>query len=104
MTIALNLERKKDDQRLYLTFYRLKERYRPATKLEYFNQPFTLENEFQLVDDILKPKPVGIISLATNMDGVDVDMAFDNKRGRTNHRIMMDKGMKTDDIFDLEPL
>ena len=105
MSIALNLERKKDNQLLYLTFYRLKERYRPSTKLNYFNQPFQKDNEFQLQDDILKPKPLGIISLDTNMEGADADALFNTGRGRANHRnSMMDKGLKTDDIFDLEPL
>lgn len=105
MSIALNLERKKDNQLLYLTFYRLKERYRPSTKLNYFNQPFQKDNEFQLQDDILQSKPLGIISLDTNMEGADADMLFNNGRGRSNHRnSMMDKDMRTDDIFDLQPL
>lgn len=105
MSIALNLERKKDNQLLYLTFYRLKERYRPSTKLNYFNQPFQKDNEFQLQDDILKSKPLGIISLETNMEGADADTLFNTGRGRSNHRnSMMDKDMRTDDIFDLEPL
>lgn len=104
MTISLNLERKKDNKILYLTFARLKERYRPSTKLTYFNQPFHQDNEFSLVDDILLSKPKGIISLDTNMEGVDADMLF-NKRGRSMHQNpLMDKGVTTDDIFDLEPV
>lgn len=105
MSIALNLERKKDNQLLYLTFYRLKERYRPSTKLNYFNQPFQKDNEFQLQDDILKAKPLGIISLDVNMEGADANALFNNGRGRTTHRnSMMDKDVKTDDIFDLQSL
>lgn len=104
MTISLNLERKKDNKILYLTFARLKERYRPSTKLTYFNQPFHQDNEFSLVDDILLSKPKGIISLDANMEGVDADMLF-NKRGRSMHQNpLMDKGVTTDDIFDLEPV
>ena len=104
MTISLNLERKKDNKILYLTFARLKERYRPSTKLTYFNQPFHQDNEFSLVDDILLSKPKGIISLDTNMEGVDADMLF-NKRGRSMHQNpLMDKDVTTDDIFDLEPV
>lgn len=108
MSIALNLERKKDNKLLYLTFYRLKERYRPSTKLNYFNQPFHRENEFQLQDDILKSKPLGIISLDIGMEGADANAIFDNNsRGRSNHKnklMLMDKDVITDDIFDLEPL
>lgn len=104
MTIALNLERKKDTGVLYLTFFRLKERYRPATKLIYFNQPFTKDNEFQLVDDILLPKPLGILTLGVDMEGADVNRLF-NTRGRGTHKnLFMDKDVKTDDIFDLEPV
>ena len=104
MTISLNLERKKDNKILYLTFARLKERYRPSTKLTYFNQPFHQDNDFSLVDDILLSKPKGIISLDANMEGVDADMLF-NKRGRSMHQNpLMDKGVTTDDIFDLEPV
>ena len=39
------------------------------------------------------------------MEGADADALFNTGRGRANHRnSMMDKDMKTDDIFDLEPL
>ena len=105
MTIGLNLERKRDNQLLYLTFTRLKERYRPSTKLTYFNQPFHRDNEFSLVDDILLSKPQGIISLDTNMEGADANMLFGGSRGRSTHKNpLMDKDMVTDDIFDLEPV
>lgn len=104
MTIALNLERKKDTGILYLTFYRLKERYRPSTKLIYFNQPFTKDNEFMLVDDIFMSRPVGIKTLGVDMEGADVNGLF-NTRGRGTHQnLFMDKGLKTDEVFDLEPV
>ena len=102
MSIVLNLERKKDNQLLYLTFYRIKARYRPSTKLGYFNQPFNKENEFQLVDDVLNTKPAGIISLETGMEGADVDNILGASRGRTEYKsMMMDEETN---IFDLEPL
>ena len=104
MTIGLNLERKRDNQLMYLSFCRLKERYRPATQLTYFNQPFHRDNEFSMQDDILLSKPLGIISLGSNMEGADANMLF-NQRGRSNHKnALMDKDMTTDDIFDLEPV
>ena len=102
MSIVLNLERKKDNQLLYLTFYRIKARYRPSTKLGYFNQPFNKENEFQLVDDVLNSKPAGIISLETGMEGADVDNILGASRGRTEYKsMMMDEETN---IFDLDPL
>lgn len=104
MTIGLTLERKRDTQLLYLAFCRLKERYRPSTKLNYFCQPFQAENEFAMVDDILLSKPLGVPTLSTNMEGADADLLF-NSRGRSSHRNpLMDKDVTTDDIFDLTPV
>lgn len=104
MTIGLTLERKRDTQLLYLAFCRLKERYRPSTKLTYFCQPFHVDNEFAMVDDILLSKPLGVQTLSTNMEGANADLLF-NSRGRSNHRNpLMDKDVTTDDIFDLTPV
>ena len=104
MSIVLNLERKKDDQQLYLTFYRIKARYRPSTQLGYFNQPFKPDNSFQLQDDVTRANPLGIISLDTNMNGVNADSIIPS-RGRQNHKkhgLTMDK--EEDNLFDLECL
>lgn len=103
MSIVLNLERKKDNQQLYLTFYRIKARYRPSTQLGYFNQPFKPDNSFQLQDDVTKSKPLGIISLDSNMDGVNADTLMSKGRGRANHKLpVMDK--EEDVVFDLDAL
>lgn len=108
MTIILNLERKRDTGQLYLTFFRVKERYRPQSKLEYFNQPFLKDNEFMLVDDIFETKPQGIISLSTDLDGVDGEVLFGSgSRGRRKHtsgRTAMLSKETTDELFDLTPL
>lgn len=104
MSIVLNLETKKDTQRLYLTFYRIKTRYRPSTQLNYFNQPFTIDNSFQLEDDITFASPKGIISLDT--EGVNVDNVL-NRRGRLMHNSPFSnitKPKEEDSVFDLESL
>lgn len=104
MSIVLNLETKKDTQRLYLTFYRIKSRYRPSTKLNYFNQPFTIDNSFQLEDDITFASPKGIISLDT--EGVNVDNVL-NRRGRSMHNSPFSNistPKEEDSVFDLESL
>lgn len=104
MSIVLNLETKKDTQRLYLTFYRIKTRYRPSTQLNYFNQPFTIDNSFQLEDDITFASPKGIISLDT--EGVNVDNVL-NRRGRSMHNSPFSnitKPKEEDSVFDLESL
>lgn len=78
--LLLNIERRKDG-RLFLTFKRFKTRYRPHTKLDYFNQPFSPDNDFKLMDDILLDKPLGVISLSTDLEGVEVEDII-SKRGR----------------------
>jgi hypothetical protein len=107
MTIILNLERRRSDQQLFLTFFRVKERYRPATQLNYFNQPFVIDNDFMLFDDILEKDSKGVISLATDIEGVDADMIMDQSRGRRQHnkrQAIMDKATKTEELFNMVPL
>ena len=104
MLMILNLERRKTDGRLFLTIFRVKERYRPYTKLNYFNQPFEEDNELKLINDVLMDKPQGVISLATDMEGVDAEMVFDTKPKKHNRYPSQDKDLVTDDVFDLTPL
>ena len=70
-------------------------------------------DENKMIDDLVAmldasmAKGVGHINadVDVNMEGADADALFNTGRGRSNHRNnMMDKDMKTDDIFDLEPL
>lgn len=104
MSIVLNLERKKDDNQLYLTFYRIKARYRPSTQLGYFNQPFKKGSSFQLDDDVTTGTPKGIISLDTNMEGADVNSLLPS-RGRTNHELFSDiRKPEENSTFDLHAL
>lgn len=106
MTLSLIIERRRSDNRLFLTINLLKSRYKRESNLDYFNQPFQEDNEFALVDDILDNKPAGVMSLSTDLENVDVNSAF-SSRGRTKHRnlnAIMDKNVITDDIFDLDPL
>ena len=86
MTIILVVERRKSDGRLMLAFYRAKSRYRPSTKLEYFYQPFTLDNELKLEVDIFSDHPAGVYKLGgEDTDILDQEEAFDalmTSRGR----------------------
>jgi hypothetical protein len=111
MTIGLNLERKRDTDQLYLTFYRMKARYRISSQLSYFNQPFKIGSSFQLIDDITKERAAGIISLDDNMQGVNADKLFEStSRGRFNHTRSTDSIVPTvelqeeDRTFNLVPL
>jgi len=106
MLMILNLERRKTDNKLFLTIFRVKERYRPHTKLDYFNQPFEDGNEIKLVNDLFNAEPAGVISLATDMEGVDADMLFDTKpkRHTKNKGSGFANAVSTDDVFNLTPL
>lgn len=93
-TLILNIERRSDGK-LFLTFKRVKTRYRPQSNLDYFNQPFEEGNDFKLVDDIMLDKPMGVVSLCTDLEGVDVDDMM-NKRGRRK----LDTSNYSDDTFE----
>ena len=105
MQLFLYLERRKSDGRLFLSINRNKERYRPQSKLSYFSQPFDMDNEIKLVDDIFDEKPAGVISLASDMEEVDTDLLLGQKTKHNRYAYpKMTKGTKTDDSFDLTPL
>lgn len=105
MQLFLYLERRKSDGRLFLSFNRSKERYRPATKLSYFNQPFDETNEIKLLDDIFMDKPLGVVSLSSDMDEVDQDLLLGQQAKHTKYKFpAMTKGVTTQDSFDLAPL
>lgn len=105
MTIILNLEKRKTDQQLFITFFRIKERYRPYTRLEYFNQPFVAGNDLMIQDDIYEEKPLGVISLKTDMEGVDADMLFET-RGRKQLKPgnQMAPNFNTEELFNIPAL
>ncbi len=105
MTIILNLEKRKSDQQLFITFFRIKERYRPYTRLEYFNQPFVAENDLMIQDDIYEEKPLGVISLKTDMESVDADMLFET-RGRKQLKPgnQMAPNFNTEELFNIPAL
>lgn len=102
MTIILNIERRRSDSRLFLTFYCVKDRDGHVT-VDYFNQPFHEDNAFMLIDDILMSKPLGVVSLMSDMDNSDADLAF-NVVGKKHSREMVKESFETDDFFNLTPL
>lgn len=105
MTIILNLERRRSDGQLFLTCYRIKERYRPYTKLDYFNQPFAANNEIMLVDDINEEKPLGVISLASDLEAVDVDMTFETRgRKQLKRENQVAPDFASDELFNIPAL
>jgi replicative DNA helicase len=95
--IMINMQKSKRDGKLYLSFSCAKQRYKQPEK-PFFNQPFD-ENTFNLKDDILLKKPLGLVSLSTDFEDVDMD-TYTNK-GRKQHT----GGVEVvDDKFDLMSL
>lgn len=101
----LNQEVKMDTGDLYMTFKLLKRRYRSAEeseklrKLEYFNHPYSKENEIQLIDDIYLEKSVSLTSLATQFMGAE-EISKRGKKNAVERKNRKDK--KNDTLYDLE--
>ena len=101
----LNQEVKMDTGDLYMTFKLLKRRYRSAEeseklrKLEYFNHPYSKENEIQLIDDIYLEKSVSLTSLATQFMGAE-EISKRGKKNAVERKNTKDK--KNDTLYDLE--
>lgn len=68
----INVEKKRETGQYYLTFKRVKIRYKNKTDLGYFNHPFEGENKMRLIDDIHLDKSLSEESLASNFEGVDL--------------------------------
>ena len=104
MTIALNLEQRKSDLKLFLTFSMLKSRYRVSGDVKYFNQPFYEDNPFRLKNDVLNSKPLGVISLSDDMEGKDVNQLLAGNKGRMNHKFSMTMEKTEEEVFNLSSL
>lgn len=81
VVILINMQRRKKDGKLFLSFLLCKQRYHDSD-IKFFNQPFS-EETFDLVNDIMDKQPAGLISLATDFE--DVDLELYKSRGRRVH-------------------
>lgn len=88
----INVERKRSTGQMYLTFKRLKIRYRALGDSDYFNHPFKDNNKMKLIDDVDMENSVSEDSLAESFDGVD----FNSSSARRT----VTKRDDNDDIFD----
>lgn len=89
----INVERKRETGQYYLTFKRVKIRYKDLSDLSYFNHPFESNNRMQLIDDIELPQSLSEDSLTSDFDGVDLM----NKKGKRN---ATEREVIEDDLFD----
>lgn len=103
--IALNLTKTSDDKR-WMAYHRIKMRYGCDTELTYFAQPISTEG-FYIMDDIMLDKPLGVISLSSDMVTMDESEMMSN-RGRRQIGKVKDLPVKDEsalnDIFNLTPL
>lgn len=94
----INIERKRGTEQYFLTFKRIKIRYRDPNlnELGYFNHPFEITNRVRLIDDLYLETSLSEDSLVSDFDGVIDLVAKKGKRNATTREV--DDG--GDDLFD----
>ena len=108
-TCIINPETKVDTGELFMTFKLLKRRYRSTEesdklrRLDYFNQPFEVNSEIRLVDDINLPKPLALESLATQFSATEDKRGATNATERKSKESKKKKGVFDNDEMDFEP-
>ena len=91
----INVEKKRETGQYYLTFKRVKIRYKNISDLGYFNHPFDGENRMRLIDDIELGKSISEDSLVSDFDGVDLL----NKKGK-RQATEREREDDSSDLFD----
>ena len=90
----INVEKKRDTGQYYLTFKRVKIRYKDLSDMGYFNHPFEGENRMRLIDDLYLDKSLSEDSLVSDFGGVDLL----NKNGKRQATEREDNS--SSDLFD----
>lgn len=88
----INIEKRKDTGQYYLTFKRVKIRYKDPNDLGYFNHPFEISNRVQLIDDIFMSKSLSEESLATTFEGV-TEITTKGRKQATKRKVDEDEGL-----------
>lgn len=76
----LQLEKKRDTGQYFLTFKRVKIRYKNVSDNGFFHHPFELDNRMKLIDDINLAESLSEESLECNFDAATLP----NMKGRQN--------------------
>lgn len=76
----LNVEQKRGTDDYYLTFKRVKIRYRDPYDVAYFNHPFAKGGRIRLMDDINLEESISELSLSTDFEGIELG----GKKGKKN--------------------
>ena len=93
VVIIINIEKKRQTGQYYLTFKRVKIRYKDMSDLSYFNHPFDPNNRMKLLDDIYLDHSLSEDSLVSDFDAVDLG-AKKGKRNAVERETIQD-----DDLF-----
>lgn len=81
----INVEKKRETGQYYLTFKRVKIRYRDNSDIGYFNHPFESNNKMRLIDDLYMDKSLSEDSLASDFDGINM-LNTKGKRNAVNRK------------------
>ena len=97
----INIERERRSGVLYLTIKRIKMRYKDLARYQYINHPFVKDSTIQLIDDIKMDKSLSILSLSSDMVGVNPseDGGKGSKSARERDVV---RTMEPVDVFDLD--
>ncbi len=96
----INVELKRGTDRYYLTFKRVKIRYRDPNNLTYFNHPFDMGNRIRLVDDIYLENPLSEISLVSDFEGVELETKRGKRTAVAREVIGDNPSESINDLFD----
>ena len=91
--VIINREFSKHYNRMFLTFKRVKLRYKAETDLTYFNHPFHETNEMYLLDDYGSDESLSVYSLSSNIENDEF-----GKKGKKNG--MKRQQLKQEDDID----
>lgn len=91
----INVEKKRENERYYLTFKRIKIRYKDISDLGYFNHPFESNNKMRLMDDVGLDHSLSEESLASEFQGIDL-LSTKGKRSAVEREVVDDD----EDLFD----
>lgn len=95
----INLEREKRSGRLYLTFKRIKIRYKDMAVHSYMNHPFEDGSTLRLIEDLHLEKSVSIESMSSNMEGVNM---VGTKGVMNAHKREVISNRPIEDAFDFD--
>lgn len=79
----VNLEKRKSDNKWFLTFNRLKIRGKQDPfAVTYFNHPFSDEKRIRLQPDVDMPQSISVVSLASDLESIAQEDAYSNNVSR----------------------